>query len=291
VANQPEHHHECPTTENSQTDNSETPLSPCESVQPVSTPKQPTTSDHSKSQQPLQDRNEQDTSQTARSKKPHSEQCSASEHPKVQQPPQNSNRNHQNSIVLIGDSMIKNIIPEKMTQRKVYKYTYSGKTADQIASEVENINLHETPSHVIIHAGTNDLSLDSSNDCIVSIENLCSSVQNKFVNAKIGVSSIIVRDDISVNDKIQEVNEGIKELCRNHNYSFIDNSNIKLNALNGSKLHLNTRGSALLASRFIKFLRGELSPGPSNQLRTENFRLKETLRQMQNLIRSISMQT
>ena len=97
-----------------------------------------------------------------------------------------------------------------MTQRKVYKYTYSGKTADQIASEVENINLHEAPSHVIIHAGTNDLSLDSSNDCIDSIEKLCLSVQNKFANAKIGVSSIIVRDDISVNDKIQEVNEGIK---------------------------------------------------------------------------------
>ena len=187
--------------------------------------------------------------------------------------------------------MIKNIIPEKMTQRKVYKYTYSGKTADQIASEVENINLPETPSHVIIHAGTNDLSRDSSNDCIVSIENVCSSAPNKFVNAKIRVSRIIVRDDISVNDKIQEVNEGVKELCRNRNYSFIDNSNIRLNALNGSKLHLNTRGSALLASRFIKFLRGELSPGQSNQLRTENFRLKETLRQMENLIRCISRPT
>ncbi len=161
-------------------------------MQPVATPKQSTTLDHSKAQQSLQDRNEQDTSQTARSKKPHSEPSSASELPKVQQPPQNSSRNHQNSIVLIGDSMIKNIIPEKMTQRKVYKYTYSGKTADQIASEVENINLPETPSHVIIHAGTNDLSRDSSNDCIVSIENVCSSAQNKFVNAKIRVSSIIV---------------------------------------------------------------------------------------------------
>ncbi|CAB4036771.1 Hypothetical predicted protein, partial [Paramuricea clavata] len=155
-------------------------------------PTQPTTSDHSKSQQPLQDRNEQDTSQKARSKKPHYEQCSASEHPEVQQPPQNSNRNLQNSIVLIGDSVLKNIISEKMTQRKVYKYTYSGKTADQIASEVENINLHEALSHVIIHAGTNDLSLDSSNDGIDSIENLCLSVQNKFAKAKIGVSSIIV---------------------------------------------------------------------------------------------------
>ncbi len=40
--------------------------------------------------------NKLDTSQTARSKKPYSEQCSASEHAKVQHTPQNSNRNHQN---------------------------------------------------------------------------------------------------------------------------------------------------------------------------------------------------
>ncbi len=59
VANQPEQDQECPTTENSQVDNSETALSPCESIQPVTTPKQPTTSDHSKSQKPLKYRNEQ----------------------------------------------------------------------------------------------------------------------------------------------------------------------------------------------------------------------------------------
>ena len=56
--------------------------------------------------------------------------------------------------------MIKNIIPEKMSQRKVYKYTFSGKTAEQIATEVGNIDLHEVRSHVIIHAGTNNLEFD-----------------------------------------------------------------------------------------------------------------------------------
>ena len=141
-------------------------------------------------------------------------------------------------IILIGDSMIKNIIPEKMSQRMIYKYTYPGKTAEQIATEVEKIDLHEVPSHVIIHAGTNNLPQDSSDACIESINNLCSSVQNRFAHAKIGVSGIIVRDDILVNDKIEEVNERIKELCIKRKYIFIDNSNIKLNALNGSNFIL-----------------------------------------------------
>ena len=93
----------------------------------------------------------------------------------------------------------------------------------------------------------NNLPQDSSDACIENIDNLCLSVQNIFTNAKIGVSGIIVRDDISVKDKIEEVKEGTKELCSKHKFIFIDNSNIQLNALNGSKLHLNARGSALLA--------------------------------------------
>ena len=89
------------------------------------------------------------------------------------------------------------------------------------------------------------------------IENLCLTVKSKFANAKIGVSGITLREDVQVNNKIQEVNNGIKEMCKKRNYTFIDNSNIKSNSLNRSKLNLNTRGSALLASGLIKFLRGE----------------------------------
>ena len=129
-------------------------------------------------------------------------------------------------------------------------------------------------------AGTNNLPQDSSDACIENIDNLCLSVQNIFTNVKIGVSGIIVRDDISVKDKIEEVN-GIKELCRKRKYIFIDNSNIQLNA----------RNSALLASGFIEFLRGDNPIRPFNQRRSENFQLTKTLRQMKNLIRRISMQT
>ena len=143
-----------------------------------------------------------------------------------------------------------------MSARKVHKFCYPRKTANEIALEVQNIDIHESPSHVIIHAGTNNLPEESGSVCMEHIENLCLTVKSKFANAKIGVSGITLREDVQVDNKIQEVNNGIKEMCKKRNYTFINNSNIKSDSLNRSKLLLNIRGSALLASGLIKFLRG-----------------------------------
>jgi hypothetical protein len=41
-----------------------------------------------------------------------------------------------------------------------------------------------------------------------------------------------------------------------HEFSYIDNSNIGNTCLNKSKLHLNDKGTSLLAVHFIKFVRG-----------------------------------
>lgn len=56
------------------------------------------------------------------------------------------------------------------------------------------------------------------------------------------------RSDIQVELKIQEVNEDV---------SFIEKASIDTILLNNSKLHLNAKGSALLAYHFIQFLREE----------------------------------
>ena len=53
---------------------------------------------------------------------------------------------------------------------------------------------------------------------------------------------------------MHQVNEGLKRLCNDSGYVFIDNSSIDESGLNNSKFHLNAKGSAFLASRFIKFL-------------------------------------
>ena len=83
---------------------------------------------------------------------------------------------------------------------------------------------------------------------------MCSSIKVKFPKAKLGVSSIILRKDIEVSSKMYQVNEDLKRLCNESGFSFIDNSIVDESGLNNSKLHLSAKGSALLATRFIKFL-------------------------------------
>ncbi len=77
----------------------------------------------------------------------------------------------------------------------------------------------------------------------------------KFQNSKIGISSIIHRDDINVSAKLSAVNGKLKEMANNDDFVFIDNSRIDGTCLNGSKLHLNAKGSAYLANNFIKFIK------------------------------------
>ena len=55
--------------------------------------------------------------------------------------------------------------------------------------------------------------------------------------------------------KLSEVNEKLKEMSSRNGCNFIDNSLTDGSCLNGSKLHLNSTGSAYFATSFIKFLR------------------------------------
>ena len=169
----------------------------------------------------------------------------------------NSHKQSRNqSVILIGDSIIKNITPHKLSKKKVYKFTYPGKSVEEIQREIQSINTDIPASHVIIHCGTNNIPTDQQDTCLNNIEQLCGTVANKFPNAQIGVSSITARYDIQALDKIKYVNDSIKEMCNKHSYVYIQHTNIDETCLNGSRLHLNGKGTALLACGFIRFLRG-----------------------------------
>ena len=162
-------------------------------------------------------------------------------------------------IILLGDSIIKHIDPKKLSRRTVYKYTYPGKTCEEIKEAVDDLPTDLDPSHVILHCGTNNLVIDSADVCVTKIKNLAEKVENKFPNAKLGISGLTYREDIVVNSMQVDVNEKLKKLCLDSNFTYIDNSTIDQTCLNGSKLHLNGKGSSLLAVRFIKFLRAQSS--------------------------------
>ena len=87
------------------------------------------------------------------------------------------------------------------------------------------------------------------------MEELIMSVKQKFPNSKIGISGITPRQDIDLKLKIKEINEKVQSLSSKHGVKFINNLSIDEACLNSSKLHLNAKGPAILATHFITFLR------------------------------------
>jgi lysophospholipase L1-like esterase len=201
--------------------------------------------------------------------------------------------NNESPILIIGDSIIKNIDPRKISKRRVIKRTFPGKTAIEIKAEVKTIKVDSPPSHILVHAGTNDIPVDSDNNCIKNMRSLALSIKERFPDSKIGISSIIVRYDADLNDRISRVNKQLQELCVKNGFDFINNSNMDNTCLNGSQLHLNAKGSAFLATNFIKFLRGSNANVKSSYRNHRNGDFRRTqparLHLLEDLLRLISM--
>ncbi len=82
-------------------------------------------------------------------------------------------------------------------------------------------------------------------------------------------------------------------MCSQHGYDIISNNNINEACLNNSKLHLNPKGTALLAVGFIKFLCGRQSSGYVPQQHhnySKNFQIEDTLHQIGEILRSVMKQ-
>ena len=115
--------------------------------------------------------------------------------------------------------------------------------------------IRKNPDIVVIHTGVNDL----QNNCniVKKAKKLVSAIKEvgKDNSIKIAFSSIINREDEDFKDKINDVNNKLKNYCNSAGMDFIDNSNIDGSCLNRGKLHLNRKGTAALAKSFCRFVR------------------------------------
>ena len=102
---------------------------------------------------------------------------------------------------------------------------------------MSTLNAQIQPLHVIMHVGTNNNPIDSTEDCALKIGNLATNLKEKFPHAKIAVSGIIQKQDIQVVSKIEEVNKMLKQNCLSNSMSFIDNLSIDSSCLNGSGIY------------------------------------------------------
>ena len=71
---------------------------------------------------------------------------------------------------------------------------------------------------------------------------------------KITFSSIINREDEDFKDKINYVNNKLKNYCNSAGMDFIDNSNIDGSCLKRGKLHLNRKRTVALAKNICRLV-------------------------------------
>ena len=74
----------------------------------------------------------------------------------------------------------------------------------------------------------------------------------KIQSYSVSISSISVRKDKHQN-KVQEINDQLRDLCQAKNVNFIDHSkSVKPQHLNKSRLHLTRRGTSILSTTFAR---------------------------------------
>ena len=153
-------------------------------------------------------------------------------------------------VFIVGDSIIKHIIgyeiSGKLENCKVFVRSCHGATIRCLEDHVKPV-LWENPDKIIFHIGTNNLPYGKENkDIAEAIINLTMSVKTQ--SRGVSISGITASKDKHQN-KVQEINYQLRDLCQANNINFIDHSkSIKPQHLNKSRLHLTRRGTGILST-------------------------------------------
>ena len=141
-------------------------------------------------------------------------------HPEAHQPKVKKN------IVVIGDSIIKNVNGKDVSRHDSVKIRpHPGASTEDLINHIKPA-ISKNPVIVLIHTGTNDL----QNNCniVKKAKKLVSAVKeiDKDNSVKIYFFSIINREDDVFKDKINHVNNKLKNCSNSAGMDFTDNANI-----------------------------------------------------------------
>ena len=92
--------------------------------------------------------------------------------------------------------------------------------------------IRRKPDDIILHIGTNNLKNSSATpqQLAEGISNLGTQIRNSSPSTKICLSALLIRNDNSnLVTKIQDINKRVRAICISKNWSYIDNSNVRIN--------------------------------------------------------------
>ena len=179
----------------------------------------------------------------------------------VNAPPVNATRSRRREVIIIGDSMVKNLKGHLMSRKncRITCVSISGMNMDEV-TEVTRGLCARRPDVILVTCGTNSLfpkrtsgteTAPNPAELCAKMRSLITTIEHEFPKTKVILSKLIVRNDIDgASTQIDEVNNLISQ----SNLPHVDHSNINSTHLNGSKLHLNHSGDIQLAKNFVNFL-------------------------------------
>nr|XP_006825771.1 PREDICTED: SWI5-dependent HO expression protein 3-like [Saccoglossus kowalevskii] len=174
---------------------------------------------------------------------------------------QSTQNNESADVVLIGNSLIRDIIPERLhPNRKVTKHRA---TYVSDASKVIDKTKSNNTSYVIIHEGSNDVVNNDVDDVVKDMKSLITKAKQAHPKASLIISSILPRgNDHSINERIHTINSQIESHCDNEDKVEFFYHHKLSNARNlycRDGIHLNEGGASVLAANYI----GKMKKGPT----------------------------
>ena len=176
-------------------------------------------------------------------------------------------------IRLIGDSLVKHVIPGRLIREsdvKVIKHdTYHlGEIKSLIDSENSGFKNVDVSA---IHCGTNDIKEQTADTCLEKMKAIVDSLQTVNPTMKINPSDIVPRGDNEISDiNWQELNvKLLKEYNLNPRITFCDHNNLARNGSTANqfyavdKIHLNENGTKVLASNISTAVKNVLRTKPT----------------------------
>ena len=169
-----------------------------------------------------------------------------------------SSQTSKETVFILGDSMVKNLNGFLLTRKLNHKCLVKVRPFN--SAKVRCMHDHAKPTvrdfdpdHIILHCGTNDLNSDRTSSQIAK-EIIDLALSLKSEKNRISVSLLTPRSD-KLNNKANEVNNRLINMCCHRNIAYIDHSSsIQENHINESKVHLNRYGTIVFANTFSKFL-------------------------------------
>ena len=133
---------------------------------------------------------------------------------------------------------------------RVKVHSFSGADTSDMHDFLKPL-IKKKPSRIIVHCGTNDLASNQVENIAMNIKNLANTIKSNGIDCT--VSGLTLRDD-GLASKASQVNSKLRSLL-GKDIDLIERNNVEKGHLNGSRLHLNRRGTGRLAFNFIQYIK------------------------------------